>query len=975
MMQPLIDLLHSCIVRITAPGESGAGFFITPHFLLTCAHVVHGVQHRTYIPVVWQTKEYSAQLERILPAPYPDLALLSVKEGVEGHPCVRLAEEIHLHDLLYSYGFPQGYPEGSPSDFVSEGLTGGQAPLLTFKGGEVRPGFSGSPLLNLRTGGVCGIIRLTRGQDTLMGGRAIPVSTILQHFPEIVEQQRQFHLRDRRWFRTQVEYLQQQSKNSPPQEQKIWNVPYPRKQFFTGREALLKRLHIQLRTAQASAFGQVISGLAGIGKTQLAVEYAYRHQEEYQAVLWVHAEKAETLITSYIEIARLLQLPQKDAEAQEEIVQGVKDWLSSQQNWLLILDNANEPDVLSTFLPLKVAGHILVTTQASDLTYLSLDFGHAFTVPKFTKKQDVPFLLRRAGLSQVSSQDRLSARKIADQLDGLPLALNQVGVYLARTGCSLDTYWKMYRQQRPRLLRTTEDRSYPRSVAKTFLLSFGKVEQRNPAAADLLRLCAFLAPDVIPEELLTKGARELGNVLAPVTENAYLLNQAIADLRAYSLLTRVPQTNTLTIHRLLQAVLRDMMTVQERKQWKQRIIHALHAAFPNVELQDWFTCERLMPHVFLSLAQNNASEGDLVLASLAYKAGTYFGERGQYIEGEPLYVYALSIQERLLEPQHRDIARTVNDLANLYHHQSKYEEAEQLYLRAKDFWEQQLEPEHLQLAPVLNNLANLYWTQGKYAQAEPLYKRSLAIREQQLGPQHPQLLQTLSNLATLYHQQGKYAQAESLYKRSLAIRERQLGPEHLQISYPLNGLGETSREQGKYPEAEQFFRRALDIRERQLGVKHPQVVPPLHGLANLYHEQGRYEEARQMYERVLAILEPLGSQHSWRAYPLNGLAKLCSDQKSYGEAERLFRRALQIRCQALGAQHPDTAETMHDFALLREAQGKKEKARIWYRRALAVREQALGVDHPKTTATRAQLISLLRVMGRQEEAACLTESK
>ena len=207
-MQPLIDLLHASIVRITPPGESGSGFFVAPQYILTCTHVVLGMQIGECVSIFWRAKEYSAQLESTIPAPYPDLALLHVKREEEDHPCVFFDEEVHVHDMLYSYGFPDGYPEGSPSDFVYEGLTGGQAPLLTFKAGEVRPGFSGSPLLNLRTGNVCGMIRLTRGEDTLMGGRAIPVSTILQHFPRLIEDQHLFHTRDRRWSQRRAEHVQ-----------------------------------------------------------------------------------------------------------------------------------------------------------------------------------------------------------------------------------------------------------------------------------------------------------------------------------------------------------------------------------------------------------------------------------------------------------------------------------------------------------------------------------------------------------------------------------------------------------------------------------------------------------------------------------------------------------------------------------------------------------------------------------------------
>jgi tetratricopeptide (TPR) repeat protein len=475
----------------------------------------------------------------------------------------------------------------------------------------------------------------------------------------------------------------------------VWNVPFPQKQFFTGREALLKRLHTQLRTAQTAALGQAISGLGGIGKTQLAVKYAYRHQLEYRAVLWAYAETTEALTTSYTEIARLLQLPQKDAKEQEEIIQGVKDWLSNHQNWLLILDNADEPDVLIPFLPPKVGGHLIVTTRAADLSNLGLGFGHVLTVQKFTKQQDVPFLLRRAGLKRVSSQDREYARRIANELDGLPLALNQAGVYLATTGSSLASYWELYQQQRATLLHTLKDREYPRSVAKTLLLSFERVEQRNPAAADLLRLCAFLAPDVIPEELLTKGARELGNVLAPVVEDAHQFNQALADLRAYSLLTRYPQSRTLIVHRLVQAVLRDSMTTETQQQWMQRVVLAVNAAFPGIKFEDWPICERLLPHALICATWIEQVPFVPAAAHLLNQVGYYLINRGRYMEAELLLKRALAIREQDLDPMHLDTALSLNDLATLYQRQGKYEQAELLYQRALAIREHLLGAEHL----------------------------------------------------------------------------------------------------------------------------------------------------------------------------------------------------------------------------------------------------------------------------------------
>ena len=217
----------------------------------------------------------------------------------------------------------------------------------------------------------------------------------------------------------------------------IWNVPFPRNLFFIGREDLLSQLHAQLQQGRTAALSQAISGLGGVGKTQLAVEYAYRFHQDYQAVLWAHAESTETLISSYTEIATLLNLPVKDAQEQKVITQAVKVWLQNHRDWLLVLDNADELDILSEFLPPRLGGHVIITTRAA----APGRFARRLLVETFPQEQGILFLLRRAGLLpldadvlQALPQDHELAQQITREVGGLPLALDQIGAYLETTG-------------------------------------------------------------------------------------------------------------------------------------------------------------------------------------------------------------------------------------------------------------------------------------------------------------------------------------------------------------------------------------------------------------------------------------------------------------------------------------------------------------------------------------------------------------
>jgi len=204
--EQLIDLLRGCTVRLSVSGGHGTGFFVAPGTILSCAHVVKPAQEaKKAVTAFWNGQAYIASIQHYLGEThselqmlYPDLALLKV-DKLSDHPCVYLHEEAHLGDKFYSYGYIDDYKGGDPATFVSEGWTD-ERKLLKLKAGQAQAGMSGAPVLNLRTGGVCGVMKRSRGVDSDLGGRAVPVSRVFEEFPELVEQQRQFHQRDRRWY-------------------------------------------------------------------------------------------------------------------------------------------------------------------------------------------------------------------------------------------------------------------------------------------------------------------------------------------------------------------------------------------------------------------------------------------------------------------------------------------------------------------------------------------------------------------------------------------------------------------------------------------------------------------------------------------------------------------------------------------------------------------------------------------------------
>ncbi|HEY6542300.1 MAG TPA: FxSxx-COOH system tetratricopeptide repeat protein, partial [Ktedonobacteraceae bacterium] len=486
----------------------------------------------------------------------------------------------------------------------------------------------------------------------------------------------------------------------------IWNIPYPRNPFFLGRDTELLQVRQNLQVGQATALSQpqAISGLGGIGKTQFALEYAYRYYQDYTAVLWARAESTDALISSYVALATLLGLPEREAKEQEVTVQAVKTWLQTHRGWLLILDNADELALLPEFLPPALAGHLLLTTRAAATGRLA----QRLEIETLPPEQGALFLLRRAALlapdanlSPIANLQQELARQISEELGGLPLALDQAGAYLEETGCSFADYQQLYQQHRDALLRKRGGvvADHPEPVASTWALSFQQTQEKNPAAADLLCVCAFLAPDAILEEILTEGAAQLGPVLAPVAADMLSFNQAIETLRAYSLVRRDPAGKTLSVHRLVQTVLQDTLEEGEKCSWGERATLAVNAAFPKAEYDSWPQCERLLPQ---AVAATQLIEKYHIVSEeagrLLYETASYLQDRARYVEAEPLYQRALRFREQLLGPEHLDVAQSLNNLANLYQQQGKDAEAEPLYQRALRIWEQQFGSEHPMVA-------------------------------------------------------------------------------------------------------------------------------------------------------------------------------------------------------------------------------------------------------------------------------------
>jgi tetratricopeptide (TPR) repeat protein len=757
----------------------------------------------------------------------------------------------------------------------------------------------------------------------------------------------------------------------------LWNVPYRRNPLFTGREDILKPLHDRLATTKTAALTQpqAISGLGGVGKTQTAIEYAYRYQNEYPIVLWVRADTRDTLITDFINIADLLHLPERNEQDQQTTITAVKRWLLNHTGWLLIMDNVEDLDLVYNFMPTgsNTNGHILLTTRA----HATGRIASSFRIEKMTLEEGTLLLLRRARilapdalLDQAREADRMRAKTIAVELDGLPLALDQAGAYIEETGCDLSNYLELYRMQRFALLneRGSFASDHPESVATTFSLAFQKVQENNSSAAELLRLCTFLHPDVIPEEVFTDYKPTLDPTLPPIVADQFQLNTAIKSLLKFSLVRRNPDTKTLTIHRLVQAVLKDKMDKHMQRQWAERTVRSVSRSFPFARPETWQACQRLLPHAYTSTELIEHWNIEIIeAAGLLYRMGKYLDDLALYEEAKLCYQRALIICEKVRGLEDVDVAKILSPLAEVYSKQGKYAQAESFHKKALKIRKEALGSEHPDVAMNLKVLAGLYREQGKYAQAESLYLQALKLSKKVYGSKHHEVGVIFNDLALLYRAQGNYAKAESLYQQSLEIKIQR--PEDTNLASCLSNLADLYRAQGRHREAEPLSRRALVICEKIQGTEHPDVATKMNNLALIYYEQGKYAEAESLYLRTLEINEKiLGPNHPHIAANLGNLSAFYIAQGKHSQAEPFLERALAINEQVFGPGHPNVANSLNNLALCYHKQGKYVQAELTYKQALAIWEQTLGPEPPKWIVTLKNYAFLLRETKRETEA-------
>jgi len=614
----------------------------------------------------------------------------------------------------------------------------------------------------------------------------------------------------------------------------VHNLP-PRNQYFTGRVAILEKIATQLDAESGIAgLTQVhgISGLGGIGKSQTALEYAYRQLEAgcYDVAVWVRADTDGELLGGFIEAAQVLGLAGEGPQEDEAVLEAVRAWFKAHDRWLLILDNVegDRQDAVAKYIPHGARGHVLITSRAAQLDKLGVP--KPIALDKMAPDEAREFLYDRTQRDKDTEADAVDA--IAKTLDYLPLALEQAAAYIIAKDCRFEVYLRSFEQHRTEFLNERPVAgNYPESVATTWSMNFKEIARKTAASADLLRFAAFLDPDRIPLELLREGAPELGQTLAKALANAgadpIVLNDVLEPLERYSLVRVDRDDDSFGIHRLVQQAVRDPLDAKTRRTWAERTVNAVNAAFPDVQFANWRVCDRLLPHAHAAIALIETHGIETAYAARLLNQTAYFlDERARYDVAEPLYRRALEIDEASYGGKHPEVAIRLNNLAALLQATNRLVEAEPLMRRALEIDEASYGSAHPNVATDLNNLAGLLQATNRLVEAEPLYRRALDIDEASYGPEHPNVAIRLNNLAQLLQATNRLVEAEPLYRRALEIDEAAYGPEHPKVAIRLNNLATLLQATNRLEEAEPLMRRVVVIFRKFgeiTGHRHPHM--------------------------------------------------------------------------------------------------------------------------------------------------------
>lgn len=633
---------------------------------------------------------------------------------------------------------------------------------------------------------------------------------------------------------------------TPGMPQRVWGDVPPRNLGFTGRDELLAAMREAL-TSGDRAVVQALRGMGGVGKTQLAIEYAHRYAPNYDVVWWITATQPELIGGQFATLGTALDCIQQggDHAAMRRAVLGE---LRGRERWLLVFDNAERPGDITGWLP-GGAGHVLITSRAGDWEEAAV----SVEVDVLERSDSIAMLRRRVpGLGEAD------ADSVAAAVGDLPLAVTQAAAYMASGGMSAADYVKIVKDRAAEILDAGRPTSYPLSLAAVTRIAMDRLESANATAAQVIRICAFLAPEPVPAEWFTRAATRLPGSLRKATADPLAWAEVMARISDQAL-ARV-DLQGLLMHRLTQAIIRSRLSADDVDALRAQAAALLTASEPGkTNLPSaWPGWARLLPHL-LAFDPGASTEG---LSNLAIDAIWYLIRCGLARNAHHL---AHRLYQNCLAqggPNGRSTLDAATALAAVLASAGHRAEARSLNEDTLKRCRSVLGEDHSRTLISASNLATDLYDLGEYRAARELEEDTLDRRRRVLGVGHPDTLTSACNLAANLRELGQYQAARELNEDTYARRLLVLGHDHPDTLISALGLAADLRALGDYPAARELDDKTLARSHRVLGKDHPDTLTAARSLAADLRALGEYGTARELDVDTLArSRRVLGEDH------------------------------------------------------------------------------------------------------------------
>jgi tetratricopeptide (TPR) repeat protein len=745
----------------------------------------------------------------------------------------------------------------------------------------------------------------------------------------------------------------------------VWgNVPQ-RNKNFTGRDDILGMLRAKLTESTTAVLPHALHGLGGVGKTAVAVEYAHRYRSEYELVWWIPADQPALVQSSLVQLGGHIGLSSATASSIEGAATATLDALRRGEpygRWLLIFDNADQPEDLKDLIPPPDSnGHILITSRNNRWQSVV----ETVSVDVFKRAESVEFLSKRVP-SGLTGAD---AGALAAELGDLPLALEQAGALLAETGMPVAEYLRLLEEQVAAIMSEGKAPDYPLPMTASWKLSVSTLAKHQPEAVMLLRCCAFFGPDPIPRDLLPRGALALDSPLGKLLANPISLARAIRELGRFALVKI--DNRAIVIHRLIQALLREDLSPEEQASYRQQahLVLAMGAPKDPNDIQMWPRYAELVAHASSTSTRLEESE-NLDVRQFALDIVRYLYNSGDQDSARNIVERFIKQWSSNTDPRDRQLLLARQHLGNALRGLGQYAEAfavdEEILAVARDALGAQ---DPLTLVQTSSFGADLR-ARGDFAQALEMDTESLELHREVLGDTHPQTLRVSNNLAVDYGLNSRYPDSRDLHQDTYQLRQVSEGIPAPDLLSSWNGLARALRLCGNYAEACDVGQEAYEFGVAQLGADHPRTLEAgidlaialrrLTGVAGEGLEQIRtiYEQSRARF----GVSAPL---------TLAATVSLTNIQRASAETEDalvLLQDTAGYYRDIYGPDHPYYHGCLGNIALLHRVNGDPALARRTNEEALAGLNTKLGPDHHYTLTVAVNLASDLAALDHPEDA-------